>query len=699
MSEGSTEQPAESGKQLTKRSASFDFDDLPDEVKAARAEATADPMIGRSLDAYCIEKRLGQSDRTDVYLAHHTELGTPVAVKILNDEISGIIAQDEERFHSLVQARAAIQHTNILRIEKAGREGSRFYLITEYVDGSRLEARLDEAGILPPKPAIKFLKQIATAVHVAHEAGIVDYQINPFNILVDKTGMIKASLFGLTQFAGSGGVALLDDTSARATQYVAPEAGQALSASIYAMGCILFRMLCGKPGHAGSTPEEVAQARQQTPVPDPRENVPAIPQDLADLVMKMMATTPEERPATLEEVVQALDSLSIMQKAKAEATGATSMMTKPSGLKVLFANMAKFGASDLHLQASAPPVYRIRGEARRTSAPPFTPEQLEALFREALEPEQMERVEAQSSYDFSLEIEEIGRYRVNLFKQRGSLAACVRAVRVEIPSLQDLLLPQALGNIPGYKDGLVLVTGPTGSGKSTTLAAIINLINETRRAHIITIEDPIEYYHRDKMSLVTQREIGIDTPDFLAGLRDAMRQDPDVILLGELRDDETVATAISASETGHVVMGTLHATNTTDAIQRLLNFFDHARHKALRELLGHTMRVVVGQRMVAGATEQRPTIPIVEILFVNGVVAQCIADEEDTRIPKQFEAFAHEGMQSFNMSLFAAVQQGLVHPNIALQESVNRKELEQMLGHAGNADVGTSGQFQAVPPS
>ncbi len=345
-------------------------------------------------------------------------------------------------------------------------------------------------------------------------------------------------------------------------------------------------------------------------------------------------------------------------------------------LETLFGKMKELGASDLHLKLNSPPVYRINGKTWCDQSEPLDRDTIQAVVDAVLTESQVAALQERASVDFSIHLPDGGRFRANIFSQRGSWSIAARRVSSVIPSLEELLLPRAMGKIAAFVKGLVLVTGLTGSGKTSTLAALVNIINQTRPVHVITLEDPIEFIHPDQQAIVSQREIGIDTPDFVAGLRDALRQDPDVILLGELRDTETVKTAISASETGHLVMSTLHTTSAADTITRLLDFFPTQQHASLRRLLSTTLRAIVGQRLIDGNTPAHPRVPMVELLFVNHVIRQCIADGDFDRIPRQYQVFSQAGMQDFNMSLYKLVIKRLISRQTATKESPKPKELE-----------------------
>ncbi len=353
----------------------------------------------------------------------------------------------------------------------------------------------------------------------------------------------------------------------------------------------------------------------------------------------------------------------------------------------LLLNMDKVSASDLHIKVGSPPIYRIHGVPQRVKGDPMTFDRVKGIISEALTEKQLKTLEEVGSVDFALGLPGVGRFRVNVFRQRGAISLCARRVNTEVPSFEQLLLPKAIARIPPMEDGLVLVVGVTGSGKSTTLAAIINEINRNQRVHILTIEDPIEYVYRDDKAFINQREVGADAPDFHTALRFALRQDPDVILVGETRDTETMETALWAAETGHLVLSTLHATNAMQTVARILEFFTIDRQPGIREIVSYTLRAVVAQRLVPGLKRELPRVPAVELMFVNAVIRKLIRDNEDAKIPEAIRAHARDGMQDFNLSLYRLVKEGYASEEAAVQRSPNPEQLSMLLkGMVLNAD-------------
>lgn len=348
-------------------------------------------------------------------------------------------------------------------------------------------------------------------------------------------------------------------------------------------------------------------------------------------------------------------------------------------IRKLFSSMEKLGASDLHLQSGSPPMMRVRGALRPTTWPSLTEDDVESLVYELLTEEERELFERKGDLDKALDLPEIGRYRLNIFRQRGKISLAARKVNTMIPSVSKLNLPRSLETVAEYHQGMVIVAGPTGSGKSTTLAAIIDKVNQERRCHILTIEDPIEYLHTNKKAYINQREIGTDTPSFKHALRYALRQDPDVILVGEMRDEETMQFALSAAETGHLVLTTLHASSAPQCIERILDLFPPEKQYQIRRSLSFNLRAIICQLLLPSIKTGVERVPAVEIMFVNAVVRKMIQDEEESELPRVIRSSSKQGMQDFNISLYRLVKSGYVSVEEALKVSPNADQLRMNL--------------------
>jgi twitching motility protein PilT len=346
----------------------------------------------------------------------------------------------------------------------------------------------------------------------------------------------------------------------------------------------------------------------------------------------------------------------------------------------LFRLMPKYGASDLHLKVGSTPVFRISGALRNLELQPLTAPQVKKLIYDILTDEQARTLEQQGDVDLAYSMDERTRFRINVYHQRGNLSIAARLVNATIPSFDDLHLPAAtMERICNFDQGFVIVSGVTGSGKSTTLAGMIEYINTTTRCHIVTIEDPIEYLYADRRSIINQREVGIDVPSFRDALRYVVRQDPDVILLGEMRDTETVQAGLSAAETGHLVFGTLHSSTVSQTFSRILEFFEAGRQRQVRTSLQFNLRAIICQKLLPSIKPGTRRIPALEIMIVNAPIAKLIEQAEDARILDVVKQSRDEGMLDFNRSLYDLLQQGYVERDVALTASPNAAALEAML--------------------
>jgi twitching motility protein PilT len=319
------------------------------------------------------------------------------------------------------------------------------------------------------------------------------------------------------------------------------------------------------------------------------------------------------------------------------------------------------GGSDLHLKVGTGPLYRVDGELTAdTGSQPLTVEDTEHALEALLEDrDKLEEFTREHEVDFSFEIEDVARYRVNAFRQRGLISLACRAIPHAISSIDELALPSVVRDLAMEERGIVLLTGTTGSGKSTTLAAMIDHINRTTSKHIVTIEDPIEFVHTDRRSAINQREVGMDTSSFKRALRRVLRQDPDVILIGEMRDEETVQAALSAAETGHLVLSTIHTVDAPESINRMLDFFPPHQHSQARSMIAGTVKGVISQRLVPGAEGGR--VAVCEILRMTGRVRDMIIDPTQTgKLLEVITSGSYYGMQTFDQALFGHVKAGRI---------------------------------------
>jgi twitching motility protein PilT len=322
------------------------------------------------------------------------------------------------------------------------------------------------------------------------------------------------------------------------------------------------------------------------------------------------------------------------------------------------------GASDLHLSIGTPPVYRLHGNLQRIEEESLSPQDTQRIVEEILTEEQLRTFNATGELDFSYSIANISRFRVNAYKQRSSVSLAFRVVPPNVPSMGELRLPPILKTFCQKPQGLILVVGPTGSGKSTTLASMINFINLTAKKHIITLEDPIEYLHKHQYSIIDQREIGFDTLNFANGLRAALRQDPDVILVGELRDLETIATAITAAETGHLVFGTLHTSDAPSTIDRIIDVFPPGQQAQIRIQLASELVAVVSQRLFPTPSQDGRRAAL-EIMINNPAIQNLIRNEKIYQIPSVIQTSRGQGMQTMEMAIQLLLNEGAISKEAA----------------------------------
>ncbi|MDP9406635.1 MAG: PilT/PilU family type 4a pilus ATPase [Actinomycetota bacterium] len=345
--------------------------------------------------------------------------------------------------------------------------------------------------------------------------------------------------------------------------------------------------------------------------------------------------------------------------------------------------LADSGGSDLHCKVGSPPRVRIDGRLRKLRAEPLTAPDMETMAREVLRADLVEEFHRTNEADFAYSLAGVGRFRVNAFRSRGSVGLVFRRVSVGAVPLTDLGLPAVIASLALEPRGLVLVTGPTGSGKTTTLAAMIDHVNASREVHVVTIEDPIEVLHFDKLAMVNQREVRVDTDDFATALRSALRQDPDVILVGEMRDHETVKAAMAAAETGHFVMSTLHTTDAQETVNRIIDFYPPHEQKQVRLALAGSLRGVICQRLIP-RVDGAGRVVVMEVMVCTGRIADAIADPDKTGTITQLIAEGgYYGMQTFDQHLVALIGQGVVTLEDALAASTNPHDLTVQLRSVG----------------
>jgi len=344
----------------------------------------------------------------------------------------------------------------------------------------------------------------------------------------------------------------------------------------------------------------------------------------------------------------------------------------------LFSLIKEQGASDLHLTTGAPPYLRLHGEMRPLEYEQLTPDLTKRLLYEMMTEDQILRFEKEKDIDFSYEVSGVTRLRCNIFEQRKGIAGVFRLIPTEILPVEQLALPDSILDFCHFAQGLVLVTGATGCGKSTTLASLLDYINQNHKKHIVTIEDPIEFIHANKRSLVNQREVASHTRSFARALRACLREDPDVILVGEMRDLETIQLAITAAETGQLVFGTLHTSSASQTVDRVIDVFPPEQQNQIRVMLGEALRGVISQRLLR-RHDGTGRIPAVEILKVTGAVGNLIREQKTYQIPSVIQTGRKEGMQSLDASLMDLLKKHLIDPEEAYAHALNKTNFRQFL--------------------
>jgi twitching motility protein PilT len=345
----------------------------------------------------------------------------------------------------------------------------------------------------------------------------------------------------------------------------------------------------------------------------------------------------------------------------------------------LLTAMGKHNASDLHLKVNQPPIFRVNGELIRLKSAPLSDADLEGLLMPLVVGRNLKDWDVRGYADFSVSVPEVGRFRCNVYKQLSSISAAIRRVRPKIPTYADLGLPPQIPRLAQLEQGLVLVGGITGSGKSTTIASILDDINHTRRVHILTIEDPIEYVYTDDKAIVNQREVGLDVASFDDALRSAVREDPDVMLLGEMRDAETVETALTAAETGHLVFGTIHSSNSASTIGRILDLFPPAKHEAIRTAMAFNLKCVLNQKLVKAAPPNPGMVPVVEVMFITPIIRKFILDKEDTKIAEALSRDGESGCEDFTRVLHRLWKEKRITQETALTTAPNPEALRMLM--------------------
>jgi len=353
--------------------------------------------------------------------------------------------------------------------------------------------------------------------------------------------------------------------------------------------------------------------------------------------------------------------------------------TGPPRIERYFRAMTKHNASDLHFKADTPAKFRLKGEIRSVDAGPLTHEMIESMVFDIMDERQIAAYRAKGSVDFAYQIGNADRFRINAFRQRGKMSLAARRVPKEIKNFLELNLPESLKELCTLHQGLILLAGITGSGKSTTIASMLEEINRTRACHIMTIEDPIEFLFEDRLAFVNQREIGLDVENYDEALKYMMREDPDVVLIGELRDLATFSAAVAAAETGHLVMGTIHSSSAANTIGRILELFPEDARSLVRSSLVFNLQAIICLKLLPGLQPAIPRVPAVEVMICNSTIRKLIADGRDNEITAVIRNSPHEGMIDFTESIRVLVEKEWISTKTAYAAAPNPDELKMRL--------------------
>ncbi|SYZ73851.1 Twitching mobility protein [Candidatus Zixiibacteriota bacterium] len=364
-------------------------------------------------------------------------------------------------------------------------------------------------------------------------------------------------------------------------------------------------------------------------------------------------------------------------------------------LKQMLVEMLGRNASDLHVRVGIRPHIRVNGHLEQISTNPMTIDEMDGIVGQILNEQQLDRFRKKNEMDLALSVAKLGRFRINLFRQRGTTGIAIRAVNTNVPTFEELNLPDTMKKLSNERRGLIVITGTTGSGKSTTLAAMIEHMNENRDDNILTIEDPIEYIYRDKKCIISQREVGADTENFAAALRHAFRQDPDVILLGEIRDIDTMSIALTAADTGHLVLTTLHTLNAVETLSRIISFFPPHQHQQIRLLLAGTLKAIVCQRLLT-RSDMPGRVPALEILVATAAIRDYIINQEKTSsIPDLIEQGTQYGMVTFDQSIMQLYKAGMISFEEAMNQCTNPDDFDLRV----KGITGASERWQSNEPA
>jgi twitching motility protein PilT len=608
------------------------------------------------------------------------------------------------------------------------------YLVSEYVEGETLEELLKKRGKLNCAAAARIFAIAFDALGALHDHKVSAGELSAGCLVftaADRTpsartvrivnAVFPRRLFDASALGLVSGEQLPEGArpTGPADRHLSFDGAPRPEEDIVRLGALLYRSVTGQePYPAGESPRP---GRAPTPV---RQAVPDVPDLLADLLDRLMDPSPGGRPRSAAAVAKALrvflrteeesrpagveDSITVpapslpagLPADEEEEPGdgaaeapvvAPSVMLAPEvrerrpaaagqrepDINKFFRTVMKMEGSDLHLATGCPPMMRLRNAIRPMDMPPLTLEDMERLVDPILTQRARRLLDETGGADFAHVVGKEGaRFRVNLFRQRGQLSLVARRVNTKIPTFEGLHLPPLMEKLCQYDQGMVILAGVTGSGKSTTLAAMLDYINEREQVHILTIEDPIEYLFTRKKAVINQREVGIDVADWAVALKHAVRQDPDVILVGEMRDRETFEAGLNAAETGHLVFGTIHASSAPSTIGRILDLFPADMHNAIRQSLAFNLKAIVCQKLLPSIKPGLQRVPANEIMTMNPTMRDLITKGEDEKLPDAIRIGLLEGMIDFNESLRQLVARGDVDRQVALMVSPNPDALK-----------------------
>jgi twitching motility protein PilT len=619
-----------------------------------------------------------------------------------------------EKFREAVRRVMQVQHPGVARTIDVGHADDIGYVVSEYVEGDSLEDLLQKRGKLSYDFAARVFAIVFDALHALHQQGVGAGDLSADCLVfasAEKSGggarTVRLLNAGFPrQFfdsAASGLVGGDEERRHEISRYddIQLEETSSPEDDILRVGEVLYRCVTGQEPYKATRP-----GRAALPV---RQAAPEVPAMLADLVDRLIDPVPANRPKSAAAAAKSLrvflrteeeekqvrveekllspvpsapltPSAPALEEPEARLTVEAADVAGEPEIARFFRAVIKYEGSDLHLAVGVPPMMRLRNVIRQMDMPPVKHEDMERLVDPILTERSRGLLEQTGGADFAYVLgNKEGRFRVNLFKQKGQLGLVARRVNTKIPTFEKLGLPPVLEKLCLYDQGMVIVAGVTGSGKSTTLAAMLDYINEREQLHILTIEDPIEYLFTAKKAVINQREVGIDVSDWNVALKHAVRQDPDVILVGEMRDRATFEAGINAAETGHLVFCTIHASSAPSTIGRILDLFPADMHAAMRQSLAFNLKAIICQKLLPGLRPGVQRVPTNEIMIVNPTVRDLIVKGEDKKLPDAIRIGMLEGMVDFNESLRQLVARGDVDQAKAIEASPNPDALKMAL--------------------